>query len=160
MTHPRKLLKFALWGSGYLTAFAVAFVLSFYFAAYGRHRAAFQHDALDSDLQAALLEYRVMSQDGATKLAALSEYLGYLEGGPLQTERQFRSYFAAEKALTLARLAVTARQMGQQKEGQQFMERALALCIDMKWSTCGEEELTEGATKLDSGWSDFGASPK
>ena len=96
--------------------------LGFYVGAYIRHGAVFQREATDPDLQAALLEYRVMSEDTAAHFAALSHYLAYLENLAPQSQRQFQSYFAAEKALTLVRLATATHRLGQTEKSWQLLD--------------------------------------
>ena len=148
--------RLILWAAGYVATLGVSVALGFYLGSYVRHSAAFRQDATDPDLRSAFLEYRVMSRDGAARRTALADYLEYLEHETPQSQRQFPSYLAADKALTLVRLAMDTRRSGQTEQGRQFVDRALAICREMKWAQCDETQLSEGAAKLDSAWSDLG----
>jgi hypothetical protein len=152
--------RFILWTIGYLATLGISLIVGSYVGSYVRHSAAFRQDAADPDLQAALLEYRVTSGDETAHCEALADYLEYLERRAPQSQRQFSSYFAADKALTLVRLATVTHRSGQTEQSRQFLDRALALCTEMKWAQCDEAQLSEGAAKLDNAWSDLGKPPR
>ena len=160
MTEAKPIWRFILWATSYLATLVASLMLGFYVGSYVRHSAAFRPDATDPDLQAALLEYRVNSGDEAARRAALSDYLEYLERGAPESQRQFQSHYAADKALTLVRLATVTNRLGQSEQSRQFLGRALALCRDMRWAQCDEAQLSEGAAKLESAWSGLGKPPQ
>jgi hypothetical protein len=160
VTQSKTLIRIALWAVGYLAAFGACVPAGFYVGAYVRHDNAFRADPSDLDHQAALLELRVDPSHEQARLGLLLAYLALLDSDAPKSRSAFSSYLAADKALTLARLSSAARGLGQQEASRRYMDRALELCGEMKWSQCDEERLADGATKMNRAYSDFYRPPK
>lgn len=160
MNQSKTLIRIALWAVGYLAAFGVCVIAGFYVGAYVRHDRAFRTTPSDLDHQAAMLELRISSSREQGNLDLLLAYLALLDRAGAKSPPQFPNYFAADKALTLARLSATAHSLGQQETSRQYLGQALALCGEMKWSECNEERLADGATKMNSASSDSEKPPK
>jgi hypothetical protein len=133
--------------------FGASLVLGFYIGAYVRHGGTFRLDPSDPDYQGAQLEMNVKAEDDVATSNALRAYLSFLDQNASKVSPQFNSYFTADRALTLTRLAITMQRLGDDKRGHDYLERALALCGEMKWAQCDEEWLRKGAAAMTGDWS-------
>jgi hypothetical protein len=147
----RTLIRVASLLASCVAALVVSLAVGFYVGAYVLHETVFQSDPSDLDRQAAILEIQLRESDTPTSVELLSKYLVLLNADHPASKPRQASYLATERALTLARLSVATQGLGQQGASAKYLNQALALCGDMKWSHCDDAHLIAAAGDLGNG---------
>jgi hypothetical protein len=149
MSLPAGTIRAAMWVAGYLASFAIAATSGFYAGASALHGKAIQTNASDRDRRAANMERHLALRLDPSRVDTLTAYLAQLDRDNPGALGEFASYAAAERALTLARLAAAERTQGDEQAARAFMGQALALCPVLKWTQCNEDQLADGAIAMD-----------